>query len=110
MSRPIDIDATLDASGGSNDSTEQTAQILTDAGALQVEVGGSTTDVTIHLDARLGDDLAWVTDYITAEANQSNGYRNIRQIDLGDINQVRVRCVNNDANNTATVKAVVRTD
>ena len=108
MSTPIDAEKDLAASGG-DDTLSQTATVKTDTGAIQVEVGGATTDAAVHLDARLDESLGWVTDYFYAAENVAATYTDLDQLDLSDVQEVRVRIVNNDADNEATGRVALRT-
>lgn len=108
MSRIIDIDTTLDASGGANYAVSQTSPVNTDSAALHIEIGGATTAADIHVEARLASDLGWV-DWIVPETGVANGYADISGLDIGDLTNIRVRIVNQDGTNTADVRAVVET-
>lgn len=108
MTRIIDINETLDPSGGASDSVAETYVLQSETAAFQVEIGGATTDIDIHFEARLADDLGW-RDWITARTGESNGYSELRGVDVEDITHIRVRVVNQDGANGADVRAVVST-
>lgn len=110
---PIEIDTTLDASGGSNDSVSETVELASRDGAFQWELSGSSTDVDIFVEARLSDNHSW-SDYLKfagsdregASAANGDGQGPLL-LDTGGITQLRVRVVNNDGSNTADVTATL---
>lgn len=111
MSTPIDIAATLDASGGANDEISQQAALSTDAAAVHVAVtGGASTGVDIHVETRLADDLDWVA-LSPSTTGVTSGYNSLDTFDVADLDTVRVRIVNQDttAGNTADVRGVLTT-
>lgn len=103
----IDIDATLDAAGGANDTVSETYNVNSDSAAFQVAIGGASGSVEIHFEARLTPDAAWVP-FLTTQTVAS-GYADLSLIDLESVPSIRVRFVNTDGTNTATVRSVVRT-
>lgn len=106
----IDINTTLDAAGGANDEVTEAYSTRADSAAIQLAIGGTSTSVDVHVEARLFGDLGW-EDWITPWSGVANGTTDIQSIDIADVQQIRVRIVNNDATagNTATVRAVLTT-
>lgn len=109
VSELIDIDATLDIAGGANDEAAASASSRADTAAIQIEVGGASTAVNVHVETQLDPSLGWV-DWESPYA-LAGGDSISRRIDIEGIPRIRVRAVNNDATvgNTATVRAVVVT-
>lgn len=110
MSTPIDIDMTLDASGGTTDEVSQQAALSTDAAAVQVAISGPSTSVDIHVQTRLADDLGWA-DLSPSSTGVAGGYNSLDTFDVADFGFIRVRIVNQDgtSGNTADVRAVLTT-
>lgn len=108
MTQTINIDETLDQSGGATDAVTESYQLRSNTAAFQVEIGGATTDIDVHFEARLATDLGWA-DWIPARTGRSNGYSELRGVDVEDITDIRVRVVNQDGSNGADVRAVVTT-
>lgn len=104
----INIDTTLDPSGGTNDEVIETYSGRNQTGSFQWEVAGASTAVDVHLESRLKDRFGW-EDLIPAETGVSGASGFHTSLDLDDIDQLRVRVVNQDATagNTADVDAVV---
>lgn len=109
VSELIDIGDTLDPAGGANDTIVTTGSTRADTAAIQIEVGGTSTAVDVHVETRLDPELGW-TDWETPYTLAA-GDTICRRIDVEGIPRIRVRAVNNDATagNTATVRAVVVT-
>jgi hypothetical protein len=107
----IDIDTTLDASGGSNDTVTRAYQIHDDSGLLHVVLSGASTSADVFVETRGAEDMDWA-DYLspTTGADPSAGYVDVTGIDLEDVPELRLRIVNQDGTNTADVRAVVRMD
>lgn len=110
MSRPISISETLDASGGSNDSTTASANVSSEVGVIHVEnqASGASTGVDFHLEARLKDSLSW-QDWIVPYSGVGNDAGEIDPVDLQGVEEVRVRIVNQDGSNQADVAAELET-
>jgi hypothetical protein len=106
----IDIDTTLDESGGANDEVIETYSGGSVPSVFQWVVSGSSADVDIHLEARLSDRLDW-EDYIAPSIGQSDT-GDLHSLDLPTVDELRIRIVNQDgtAGNTADVDAILTTD
>ena len=112
MSEPINIDTTLDVAGG-DDEVRETTDVQSEDAAFQFEIGGATTDTDVHFEARLSDSLPW-EDYLK---NTDGGWTALSNgatippliVDLGAVDQIRVRVVNQDGANQAEVTATVIT-
>jgi hypothetical protein len=107
----IDIDTTLDASGGANDSVARTYNTNDDTGLLHVVLSGASTSADVYVETRGAGDMGWA-DYLspTTGADPSSGYVDVTGLDLADVPELRLRIVNQDGSNTADVRAVVRMD
>lgn len=103
----VNIDTTLDASGGDDTATES-YQTNAHTATLQTEVSGATAAVDIHFEGRLADDLAWV-DWVEPRTGVGAGHAELRGVDIRDLDDIRVRITNQDGSNTADVRAVVIT-
>ena len=107
VDRPADETKSLEASGGDDTHT------VTVAGgygqmSVQAEVTGDTTDADVHIDARLASDANWVTDHvIPAETGKAADYIDAWPIDAEDIEELRIRVVNQDGGNTASSRVIV---
>jgi hypothetical protein len=110
MSAPIDITATLDPSGGANDTVSEQASFATDSGVYQIEITGSSTSVNVHLETRLAADLGWA-DLPASATGVQGGYSDVGTVELSDIRIIRFRFVNQDGTpgNTADVRGVLVT-
>ena len=106
----IDINTTLDAAGGANDSVAEaeTISYRADTAAAHIVISGATTATDVHLETRLDPSLDW-TDWDTPSTGLVAGDTVIRSIDVSGITRIRVRAVNQDATagNTADVRIVV---
>lgn len=101
----IDIDASLAAGG---DSASESYGVNTDSAAVHIEVGGATTDLDVHLETRLADDLGW-QDWVDPRLTLANGDSEVFGVDIENVAQLRARAVNNDGTNGADVRVVVET-
>ena len=106
----IDIDTTLDIAGGANDSVvaDETLSYRSETAAIQIVIGGATTNADVHIETRLDPALDWA-DWEAPTTALAAGDTVIRSIDVSGITHLRVRAVNQDATagNTADVRAVV---
>jgi hypothetical protein len=109
MSKPVKQTKTLEASGG-EDTLSETAELNTDSGAVQVEVSGATSDASVYVDARLDDEFGWSSGHLYAAENVAATYTDLDQLDLSDVQEVRVRIVNNDIASGGDASAVLRTE
>ena len=109
MNTIIDIETTLDESGGPNDSVTRSYTVDTAIGAFQWSIGGATRSADIALEARLADRFAWRPYGVGATNTRSDNA--LEELDLAPLSTIRVRAVNNDgaAGNTADVDAVIVT-
>lgn len=103
----IDIDATLDPSGGA-DSVSESYGVNTESAAVHYEIGGATTDLDVRIETRLADDLGW-QDWADARLALANGDAEVFGVDIKNVSQLRARAVNNDGSNGADVRVVVET-
>lgn len=104
----LDNSRSLTQSGGGDDTQEETQVTDTDSTAVQVEVGGSSTDADVHFDARLAGDANWVTDYFrSALTGKAADFDTILQMDTEDIHEIRIRIVNQDGSNGADTRVIV---
>ena len=108
MNAIINIETSLDPSGGANDEVIETYSGRNQTGSFQWEVAGASSSVDIHLESRLKDRFVW-EDLVPPETGVSGASGLQTGLDLDDIDQLRVRIVNQDstAGNTADVDAVV---
>lgn len=109
MSKPIDERPLLAA----GESWEATAMVNSETGALGVAlVDGASADVDIHVDARVSQDFPdFSEDFIPAATQQAPpDYHEIDQLDLEDIDEVRVRIINNDGAESVEAVVVLNTD
>lgn len=106
----IDIDTTLDISGGANDAVavDETLSYRSSTAAIHIVIGGATTNTDVHIETRLDPTLGWA-DWETPSTTLVAGDTVIRSIDVSGITRLRVRAVNQDATagNTADVRIVV---
>jgi hypothetical protein len=75
------------------------------SGTLDYELSGASTDVDVHVEARTAPDMAfkqWSGPY---NGDASAGDQGLTGIDLEALHSVRLRVVNNDGTNDATVAA-----
>jgi len=110
VSTPIDITATLDPSGGANDTVNEQASFATDSGVYQIGISGPSTSVDVHLETRLAADLGWA-DLPGSATGVRGGYSDVGTIDLANIRNLRARVANQDGTpgNTADARVVLVT-
>jgi hypothetical protein len=109
VNKIIDIETTLDESGGPNDSVTRRYTVDTAIGAFQWSIGGATRSADIVLEARLADRFAW-RPYGVGATDVGSGNA-LEELNLAPLSTIRVRAVNNDetVGNTADINAVVVT-
>lgn len=97
MSKPLDLEGTVASGGGEK---KQSSKVDVDDGALQYENKGSgaSSDMAFHLEVRVKDSLDWV-DWVKPFKKVKNGEGGCVPVDLGNIQEVRGRIVNNGSNN-----------
>ena len=110
--RIIDIDQTVAAASEITAEASLTSfantslpEQTTKSVSRQVTVTTST-DVDVHLEARLAEDLTWTS--IDSQTGLADGASILDTIGTDRITSIRLRIVNNDGTNDAGIRAVVR--
>lgn len=109
--RLIDIDQTVAASSEitaeaslSSFANTSMPEQITDSVTRQATVTTST-DVDVHLEARLDDDLSWAP--IDSQTGLDDGTSILDTIETERVSEIQLRVVNNDGTNSAGIRAVV---
>jgi len=112
MVEDIDLDANFSDEGGEVSGSTTVHGVVTGGvpdsmdAALQVEIGGATTNVDIYVEGRTSPDIGY--ENVITSTNVSNGYSDLQTgIDLSGLYDVRLRVVNQDGTNDGSVRAVL---